>query len=357
MSASDIKLLGMDTAGPREATIYQVAELAGVAISTVSLAINHPERVAPRTRERILAAVDELGFVPKERAVARARHGVGRVAVIAPFSSYPSFARRLAGILGELAPSGLHICVFDHEDVAISDAPVLATLPMRGHFDGLIVMSVPVDDSIVARLRGRIPAVLIDQRHSRLPSVSIDNVMGGRLVGEYLVAQGHRTVAFVREDDRSALDSAPGRLRAAGLRNVMGDGVEEIVIERGSDVGGRALARILAAAEPTTAVFAENDLLATRILGAAREAGLAVPRELSIIGFDDDPMAQAIGLTTVRAPFEESGAAAARILNGLIDGAALEGGDTVLDVELFERSTSGPRSTTMVATSKHFDPA
>src|SRR5664279_5547553 len=97
----------------RDNTIYEVAQRAGVSISTVSLAINHPDRVRADTRDRIMSVIDEIGFVPKERAVVRARAGVGRIAVLAPFTSYPAYSRRLNGILAELGRDGTQVIVYD----------------------------------------------------------------------------------------------------------------------------------------------------------------------------------------------------------------------------------------------------
>lgn len=125
------------------ATIYEVAARAGVSISTVSLAINHPARVSAKTRTLVLEAADELGFVPKERAIAPAKASVGRIALV----------------------------VFDHEDNATSDSPLLETLPVRGHVDGIVIMGIPPEDSAAERLAARLPTVLIDQKHPLLSSV------------------------------------------------------------------------------------------------------------------------------------------------------------------------------------------
>src|SRR5690242_20617893 len=130
---------------PRSKTIYDVATLAGVSISTVSLALNAPTRVSAETRRKVLEAVDALGFVPKPEAVARARRGVGRVGVIAPYTSYPSAARRLNGILHAGSQHALEIVLFNQESAAQSTSPLLSSLPITGRLDGLIVISLPLD--------------------------------------------------------------------------------------------------------------------------------------------------------------------------------------------------------------------
>src|SRR3954447_12679967 len=100
------------------ATIRDVAGSAGVSVSTVSLVLNSPERVSDPTRQKVLAAVDALGFVPKAEAVARARRGVGRVGVLAPYSSYPSVARRLTGMLRAVGGRPVEVVLFDQESAS-----------------------------------------------------------------------------------------------------------------------------------------------------------------------------------------------------------------------------------------------
>jgi len=145
-------------------TIYDVARQAGVSISTVSLAINRPERVKDSTREKVLEAADKIGFMPKERAVARARAGFGRIAILAPFSSYPSYGRRLSGVLKGIDPEETQLLIIDHEDVAMSRSPFLESFPIRGHVDGLIIMGVPLEEKTIDRLVARVPTARSDDR-------------------------------------------------------------------------------------------------------------------------------------------------------------------------------------------------
>src|SRR4051812_47032009 len=131
------------TARTKSATIYDVAARAGVSIGTVSLALNSPTRVRDTTLERINAAIDELQFVPKAEAAVRARRGFGRIGVIAPFAIYPSFGRRLNGVLAALRGQSYDVTVFDHEGAGTS---LLASLPVTRRLDGLIVMSLPLGE-------------------------------------------------------------------------------------------------------------------------------------------------------------------------------------------------------------------
>src|SRR3954468_21890859 len=102
----------------RGVTIYEVADRARVSISTVSNVLNKPDKVSPSTRARVLAAADELGFVPKFQAVHLARRGTGRIGVMAPFTSYASYLRRLSGVLTAATELDMDVLVFDHESAA-----------------------------------------------------------------------------------------------------------------------------------------------------------------------------------------------------------------------------------------------
>ena len=329
-----------------ESTIYEVARRAAVSISTVSLAINHPDRVRSDTLDRILAVIDETGFVPKERAVARARAGVGRIAVIAPFTSYPAYARRLNGVFTELGRDGTQVIVYDHEDIAMASSPLLDAMPVKGHVDGIIIMDMPIDGRIVARLHQRLPAVVIGGAERALSRVDVDDFQGGRLVGERLAEWGHRRVAFVREAQVTLFAQSPTQQRFDGLASVLGrDSVLDVTVPHSEDAGRDAVRQLFTDPDRSTwptAILATRDLVAIRVLRAAYESGIRVPENLSIVGYDDDPTAEAIGLTTIRNPLEETGAMAVRVLQRLMRGGPVE--DVRLPVTLIERGTAGPVS-------------
>lgn len=331
----------------RGATIYDVAERAKVSISTVSLALNHPTRLKPSTLERVLQVADDLGFVPKERAVVQARKGLNRIAAVAPFTSYPSFSRRLAGVMDELDTSATQLVVTDCADIAVSTSPVLATIPVRGHVDGLLNLGVPMDEAAGERIRNRLPTVLLDTRFPGLPDISVDDRYGGYQVGRLLAGLGHTEVAYVNEIETYAFDS-PNVLRLAGLRSVLGEtNVREITVARGTDAGREGVAKLVDDADrpPVTAVVCCRDLVAIGALTELRRRGVDVPSEVSVVGFDDDPVAEALGLTTVRHPFEESGRLAMRVLHRLLDRPGETVESTVLPLTLVERDTTATRST------------
>ncbi len=306
---------------PSRVTIYDVAAEAGVSISTVSLALNTPARVGALTRQRVLAAADTLGYTPKTEAVAKARKGVGRIGVIAPYTSYPSVARRLSGVLRAVGGQALEVVVFDQESAAQSTSPLLASLPLTGRLDGLIVVSIPLEESVARRITGMgLPAVLVDVRHPDFDSVHTDDVAGGRLVAAHFTERGHRRFGFLGERQESDRYVSPSARRLTGFRAALGEAGHELpdsgvhFVEHGLGPAETAAKAVLAGKDRPTAVFAGDDTLAAGVVRAAAALGLDVPGDVAVAGFDDSELAQALDLTTVRQPLEESGKAAAELL-------------------------------------------
>ncbi len=328
------------------ATIYDVAAEAGVSISTVSLALNTPGRVSARTRSKVLAAVDTLGFTPKPAAVAKARRGVGRIGVLAPHTSYPSVARRLNGILAAVARRPLEVVLFDQESAAESTSPLLASLPVTGRLDGLIVVSLPLDAAVADRLTGLgLPTVLVDVRHPGLDSVHTDDAAGGRLVAGHLLERGHRRFAFLGEAQASDRYVSPTQSRLEGYRSALAEAGHELadrdmrLVRHRSRDAFAAAGKLLNRPDRPTAVFAADDILAAGVLRAARDLGLAVPADVAVAGFDDGEPAEVIGLTTVRQPLEESGRAAMERLIQQLDRRTAPR-DVSLGLELIARTTT-----------------
>jgi LacI family transcriptional regulator len=328
------------------ATIYDVAERAGVSISTVSLALNQPGRVAATTRERVLAAVDELGFTPKATAVQRARKALQRVGVLAPFSSYASFTQRLSGVLEVARTQDLEVVLFDAESAADSAHPLVSTLPITQRLDGMILMSLPVADEAGARLkRSGLPTVLLDSARADLTSIETDDEGGGHLAGQRLIASGKRRLVFVAERKRSDTLVLQGDRRLEGFRRAASEaGIDPAsvpLVQTTNDIDGgrRAMEEVLLDPTPV-GVFAHHDLLGAGALQAAQAAGRSVPDEVAVVGFDDGDVAEAVGLTTIRQPLRESGSIAMSTLLDLVadPGAPLR--RITLGVELVPRGSA-----------------
>jgi LacI family transcriptional regulator len=303
-----------------DATIYNVAKLAGVSISTVSRVLNAPEQVHEATRTRVLAAIDQLNFVPRAEATARARKGIQRIGVLAPFFTFPSFVQRLRGVANALAGSPYEMVIYNVESDVRRDGH-LATLPVTRRIDGLIIMALPFDGRAAQRLiTHELEAVLIEFAHPTFSSVEIDDRSGGRMVARYLVERGHRRCAFVGDSDVPIYSIHTSDERLAGYREGLhAAGVElpHHYVSRaphGMESARRQAHSLLDLPEPPTAIFSPSDTQAMGVLKAARERGVEVPDQLAVVGFDDVEFADYIGLTTVRQPLEESGRVAVDLL-------------------------------------------
>jgi len=303
-----------------EATIYDVAERAGVSIATISNALNSPERVKPSTLKRIHKAIDELGFEPKAAATARARKTVGRIGVVAPLTTYPAFQPRLQGVIDGMRDQPYEVVIYDQESLAVRN-DYLSHLPIKRHLDGLIVMSLQFTDEVGKRLLNHhLPTVVVDFAHPQFSSIEVDNYLGGQLAAQHLLDCGYQRCAFIGEQQISTTMQSAGKSRFSGYQQSLHDaGIalpdEYILLGKNSVEAARAQAlQLLELPNRPDAVFAYSDIQAIGVLKAARERGLRVPDDLAVIGFDDIDAADYVGLSTVRHPLLESGQIAARLL-------------------------------------------
>jgi DNA-binding LacI/PurR family transcriptional regulator len=329
----------------RQPTIRDVARHAGVGVGTVSRVLNDSSSVSEDTHVRVRLAMEELGSrrsqIARSLSVGRA-HALG---VVAPFFTTPSVIERLRGVVEQLAEHDYDVVLFSVENPQ-QRADALRNFASHHRVDGLLVISLPLADDEVEALRiDHLPVVLIDVGHPALPHVVIDDVRGGELATEHLLAKGHRRIGFVGDAPDEALGFTSSERRRDGFRGALSRaGIEPLDELERRGRPGRAQARelalsLLAADEPPSAVFAASDLQAFGVLEAAAELGLRVPRDVAVIGFDDIEMAAVMGLTTVCQPLYETGARGAALLL-----AALAGGSEPVE-ELKELSVIERRTT------------
>ena len=338
-------------------TIYDVAQAAGVSISTVSNALNRPDRVSEETRARVLECIDRLGFVPKSEATNLARKQMRRIGVIAPFTSYVSYMTRLAGVLAEARAAGFEVATFDSESAATSMTPILDSLPIKGQVDGLIVMGFTLDSSIEDRLEDRgVPMVVVDAISTRFPVVTCDDEESGRIGAAHLLDLGHRSFGYVRERQRGRYESQADR-RLSGFTaelNKTQDTQLRVVDSDPTFESARAAARdLIESDDRPSAIMAHYDELAVGVLKAAADLGVKVPEDLSVVGVDDGPVAEATDLTTVRQPFQESGAEAVRLLLSRLERPTAERTVTYLDLRVVQRASTAPAPPANTAEHEH----
>ena len=327
-------------------TIYDVAKHAGVSTTTVSRVLNDPDKVNLETQKRVFASIDILGFVPKAEARARAMKKNGRIGVITPFLTAPSFIQRLRGIIGALSPMNFELVVYT-VDSTERLRQYLSTLPLTGYLDGLIILSLPVGDIEAHRLiEQELPTVLIEFPNPSLNCVEIDDVEGGRMAATYLLEKGHRRIAFLGDTDLPEYSIHPVSLRLNGFRQALKDvgiNLPDTLVRLApyTQEQTRQVAReLLSLPEPPTAIFAATDFQALGVLKAARQLNVKVPEQLAVIGFDDLDMAEYADLTTISQHLDELGRLAVEILLAQMQSASTLPKQIQIPLNIIERKTA-----------------
>lgn len=330
----------------KKPTIYDVAKHAGVSITTVSRMLNAPDKVNSKTREKVLKAIDVLGFVPKAEARARAMQHTGRIGVISPFFTAPSFMQRLRGIAKTLSPENYELVVYtvDSNDHLQG---YLSSLPLTGNLDGLIILSLAVDDTQTRRLIDNgLPTILIEYPHPKLNCVEIDDVEGGYMATTYLLEKGHRRIAFLGDTDLPEYSIHPVGLRLSGFRRALKEAQIKVpdtfvrLAPYSQEQTRKVAEELLNLTEPPSAIFAATDFQALGVLKAARLLGFKVPEQLAVIGFDDLDMAEYADLTTISQHLDESGRLAVEILLTQIKSPSRPPRHVKLPLTLIERQTA-----------------
>jgi LacI family transcriptional regulator len=301
-------------------TIYDVAKLSGMSIATISRVLNSPERVSEASRKKIMAAIDELGFVPNAEARARVMQRTGRIGVVTPYFTSPSFANRLRGVASALSNSNYELVIYTVDSMAHLNG-YLSTLPIKGNLDGLIIMSLPLDDAAAQRLlSNELETVLLECSHPDFSTILVDDWAGGKLAAEHLIENGHRRCAYVYFGEHPEYTIHPEHQRLEGYRATLGaHGISlpasHILYVPLSRQGiTDKLQQLFELDEPPTAIFCPADELAIRVIHGLREIGLHTPQDISVVGFDDIDIAEHVDLTTISQSLVDSGRMAVEVL-------------------------------------------
>lgn len=303
------------------ATVADVAARAAVSVPTVSKVLNNRPDIADATRRRVEEAIEATGY--RRRAPARRSARAGLVDVVVPQINSPWALEVLAGAEQAAHQAGVNLVLNAVHGESLGEQWVSALERRRS--DGVVIVVSDIPPETVERLiESHVPVVLLDRTGNsdpRLGSVGATNWAGALSATQHLLDQGHRRIGVISGHPRLAcsaerIDGYLAALRRADIP------VDEDLIRHGDffPEGGRAGARaLLSLPEPPSAIFAGSDLQAVGVYEAARERGLTVPDDLSVVGFDDLSLAQYVSprLTTVRQPHAEMAAEAVRMVLAL----------------------------------------
>ncbi len=341
----------------RKPTITDVAKLAGVSIKTVSRVINGERYVTPDMQERVRKAVTELGFQPNLSARSLAGDRSWLIGHLYGDPSGTYTAEVQAGLLNRCREYGYHLLIeeidYHSPDVEQRSSALINQLRPDG-----VVLTAPVTDNPIVLgvlAAAHVPYVRItpEQENDASPSVRIDERQAAIKLTQHLLSLGHRRIGFIK----GSPNHAATELRFSGFSAAMAEvglAIEPDLVEKGRFSYASAVPcarRLLARPDRPSAIFASNDEMAAAVIAVGHEFGIATPEELSVVGFDDTPMAQMLwpALTTVRHPVSEMGEAAADMLFAMF---ARKGQDIsaeppptphrVLPYEIIIRQSTGP---------------
>ncbi|AFZ69218.1 LacI family DNA-binding transcriptional regulator [Deinococcus peraridilitoris] len=313
------------------ATINEVSRRAGVSVATVSRVLNNSGPVKPKTREKVLAVMRDLQYQPNTVAQALVSGRSSGIGVLVGDLGSPFFGQVLKGIENVVREGGMHVMVSSGDFDAQRERESVEFLRGR-RVEALIVqVDASSNDTLLEWARHSAPMVVFGRHLPELTDrcVWLDNEQGGYLAARHLLRAGHRRIAHIsgplyHEDCRARLQGYGRALLEAGI-----DLNDDLVVESDfSEAGGQQAAeQLLKLGSAFTAVFVDNDQMAAGVLQACRTAGLQVPDDISVVGYDDVVFASYLtpALTTVRQPLIEMGEATARLALHLLG----NGGGTV----------------------------
>ncbi len=323
---------------PTRPTIYDVANRAGVSKSLVSLVLRGSDKVSSARRDAVLAAIHDLGYRPSQAATVLASRRTRAIEVVIDDYRNLWFVDLLDGLREALGDHGYRLSVTDREGTSGSPVPALAS-----GIDGLVVACDPSEE-LLAGWHG--PTMIAGWRAGEVPDadrVANDDEAGSRLAVDHLLKLGHRRIGHLSGSGGAAWHRRTGFAQA--MRRA---GVTDPIVEGEGDTteadGYWAAHELLRSHPEVTAIYAANDSMALGALAALKERGLSAPGDVSLVGYDDSPLARSrfIDLTSVDDQSRAVGKAAGRALLARIDDLDRPAEHLLIEPTLVVRSSSGP---------------
>lgn len=299
------------------ANIYEVAELAGVSLATVSRVINPGAKVSDKTRQKVLAAMKQLGYRPNSIAQSLATRSSNSIGVMVSELHGPFFGAMLSAIEETLRAAGKFVLVAAGHAKEEQEAEAIKFLVSR-NCDALIAHVESLPDRFLVEQNRKTPLVIVNRRVRGITDrcFSLNNELGGYLAAQSLLQQGHRRIAYIS----GPLDFVDAQQRLQGHKRALAEAkvaFDQRLLHEGDyhETGGSdALEHLFSQGIPFTAVICANDDMAAGAMAAAHDRGLRLPEQLSIVGFDDSPIARYVypKLSTIHYPIADMGHMAAR---------------------------------------------
>jgi len=330
-------------------TIYDVSRQARVSLATVSRVVHNHPTVRPETRAKVLEAMDQLGYHPNLLASALMTKQTKTIGLLVPDISNPFFAELCRGVGDAVSEIGINVVICNTDDQLDREKDQVRLLRQKG-VDGLILASAEVNEEHIDELLiQRYPVVLVARGVSRMdvPSVTVDDFEGGYVATRYLLDLGHRRIALLSGPRRTTPTLARRKGFEAAMEQ-MGVPIDPQLVDAGAhtiESGMEMTARLLERnPERPTAIVAGNDLIAIGAIKVLRRAGLRIPEDISIVGYDGTFLTEAFDpeLTTVRQPTEEIATEAIRLLTSAIADPEKVSRKVVLPPQLLIRASTGP---------------
>ncbi|MDJ1372241.1 LacI family DNA-binding transcriptional regulator [Gulosibacter molinativorax] len=326
-------------------TLKELATMASVTPSTVSRVLNDPagtetKWASPETAQRMIDLARETGYVKNPHAASLRTKRSGLIGVLFPRLNDYVYSAMYEGVdKYATAHSYFAMVTTSHDDAELRDQRIHQLLDRR--VDGILLSDALLDDPVIVELQEReFPLVVVNRRSGSALSCASDDRRGGYLMGEHFLRQGYESIGIITagESISTSLDRQDGFL--AALQDGGFDMSAVTIVHKGFSVedGEDGVQELLAKDPAPRAVFAVNDQSAIGAIGAIRGRGLRVPEDLAVAGYNDTPLARALGLTTVSTPLHEVGSQAVQMLECLFR--KEEVSSVILPVELIVRATA-----------------